>query len=242
MLHEPFVGMICGMPGVGKSHMALTAVDPKKTMYIDTEARSEFLITHRFNYTDEVKVSKPQTWEQFAMVFEWIRSRPEFNTLIIDSATDMMNLLEQHIREDLMRRGKGWHQTMWGKITAVVMAELRNTKAKGIDIIMTTHMRDEYVKDEPTGRKVPRINNHLQYFSDWIMLLNSDQSKGQHEYLIQKNGWAEKYKHWTLKWSPRTDSVKDLVVELAEPIYEHHDKFQELYGDVYGYHPITILE
>lgn len=234
-----YSGLVCGMPATGKTHLSMSiAKGDRDTLFLDTEERAQWMADKVFKLTpDQFRLSKPQNWSMMYKAFKFVEGRDEIKHVVIDSATDMMNYAETAIRRSYEKKDRPFHQTGWGKITGMVLKELKALKRDGVNIIMTSQMREEYKKDKATGKFVPRLNMNLQHFADFIVELEGLETDDNPGYRVLKNRWAPLYRHWTIHWSPSKDKLSDLIDELQSPDLSHEDTYKLVYGKNTGWHP-----
>ena len=82
---------------------------------------------------------------------------------------------------------KVWPQTNWAKIYDLMQAPLDYLRQNGHAVIMTSRIKEQYVKEKPTGIFVPRLSNRLLYLSDLTI-----QADEEDEWQVTKSAWHRK--------------------------------------------------
>ena len=175
--------VISGEQGTHKTHLACTMSELMPTYLLDTEHRGH-IVARKFpkglyykqvsNYTDIVVATHA--------IF---RVAKEPSTIIIDSGSDFQQYAETRYKE-VAKLEKIWPQYLWAMIWNMCDTLLYDIRESGHTLILTTRVKDEYIGDKPTGKKVPRIYNRVPYNADIMLEMTGNPKK---PIQVTKNGY-----------------------------------------------------
>lgn len=227
---KPWLGIMAGPPGAGKTHMALSACRDMPVYLADTEDRSDWILQTRFcNYSNRVQVFPTSSWEDLKTLGRKIATDAAFDmerVVVIDSGSALQELAEKDVIETNKKvLSQPWF-SKWGKIFDSIENYLTAIQQKlNCHIILTSMMKPVYENNEDTGKVVPRLNNRFLHKADWIAEWNEQ----RYAWMFTKNLWSPKYQPWTLDCNIRTDSIIKIVQDLQNP--------KILEGSGHGYQP-----
>lgn len=167
------VMLIVGESGLGKTHIAATLRGP--LVHIDTEDRADMVLKKFRNVYWKRAHDYPTI--KAAMSFA-IRTVKTPGTIIIDSASDLRDYVEEWVVEQLNASKKKVHPTFhWGDVYAEIQNMIGAVRSRGWNIVFTGRMSDEYVNDKKTGKREPGsfILNKVWYWSDYVLWLNKNE-------------------------------------------------------------------
>ncbi len=173
--------LIHGQQGQGKTHLACSiSTSSKKPVYfLDSEGKGS-IVTAKF---DNIKYAQFRTWEDL-FVSSVAVSKLDPGWLIIDSASDMQTYACEDYLEET-KRDKIYPIFEWTNVFQRMDSVMNLLKQKGFGLIMTARMKDEYVGDQTTGKKVPRIYNRIPYDVDLVLSLENE------KLFVEKNGFTK---------------------------------------------------
>ncbi len=175
--------VISGEQGTHKTHLACTMSNEMPTYLLDTEHRGH-IVARKFpknlfykqvsNYNDVIVATHA--------IF---RTATTPSTIIIDSGSDFQQYAETRYK-DVAKLEKIWPQYLWAMIWDMCDKPLYDIRSSGHTLILTTRVKDEYINDKPTGKKVPRIYNRIPYAADIMLEMTGDE---KNPIAVTKNGY-----------------------------------------------------
>ena len=154
---------IAGDPKTGKSHLALTFPDP--IIVYSFDIRGTGLIVHKFadkkieirqflppiSATQKPGQDSVDLWEEFKADYSKSIGSGEFNTVVIDPATMLWEIIRnaytvENERNRLMRRD-------YGEPNARMLWVLSNPIVVGMNLVTINYLAAVYVDDKDTGEK-----------------------------------------------------------------------------------------
>jgi len=185
VVFKPWVCLIEGMPGVGKSHLSLSFPEP--IFQLDTENRGE-VVASKFAGTKAVYRKKCQGLADIrTAIKEGIFYKFTTGTIVIDSASDLQKYAEAEWLYENQKK-KVFPQVLWSDVFQKIdnlVAAIRN---RGYYLVLTARLKDEYVGEGDnrtrTGSLVMEGYKRLPYLSDIHLRLT-----GGGEAQVLKNGF-----------------------------------------------------
>jgi hypothetical protein len=197
---SPRVGIVAiyyGEPGSGKSFNAFAFPGPM--LIIDTENRCE-LVLRQQEEDKEVYIAPAKTFKEVVEALNFFHTKTKDieksttilgkGTIVIDSATMLYQFAQT---EYLQTSGaqKIYPQFEWGKVYALLDNLIMKLRDCGHNVIFTSQVRDEYVEESKTGRRIMDIYKKLPYMSDIIIHCSRDSEKNERKFVVVKNGYGE---------------------------------------------------
>ena len=141
---EPFILLVEGEAGVGKTHLGLTFPEP--IFILDTENRAE-KVAAKFRRGKEVYHRRCMTFDDIRQtVTQLIFGKFLSGTVMIDSGSDLQSYAEtEFLKEN--RKEKVWPQVLWGEVHAKTDNLLAILREKGFYCVVTGRLKDEYIDD-----------------------------------------------------------------------------------------------
>ena len=227
---KPWLGILAGPPGAGKTHMALSACRDMPMYLADTEDRSDWILQNRFgNYSNRIQVFPTDSWNDLKTMGRKIATDGALDierVVVIDSGSALQELAEQEvIQANKKVLNQPWF-SKWGKIFDLIEDYISAIMHKlNCHVVLTSMMKPVYENNEDTGKIVPRLNNRFLHKADFIAEWNEQ----KYTWIFTKSLWSPKYDPWTIKCNIRTDSLIKIVESLKDP--------QVLEGGGHGFKP-----
>lgn len=175
--------VISGEQGTHKTHLACTMSKIMPTYLLDTEHRGH-IVARKF--PKGLFYKQVSSYNDIIVATHAIfKLAKEPSTIIIDSGSDFQQYAETRYKE-IAKIEKIWPQYLWAMIWDMCDKLLYDIRTSGHTLIITTRMKDEYIGDKSTNRKIPRIYNRIPYNAD-IMLEMTGNSKKPIQ--VTKNGY-----------------------------------------------------
>jgi len=142
----PFSIEVAGEPDVGKTHFACTFPKP---LVIDTEGKA-WIVLKKFGHKYWKKV---KTFDDIRQAVYWGIDSPEIETIVIDSGADLRELaareyMEEHGIEQI------YPLVLWARVDDKIDELVRAIKDADKYLVVTARMKDEYLGEQKTGRRV----------------------------------------------------------------------------------------
>jgi hypothetical protein len=155
--------LLSGVPKVGKTHFACTMSEITPTYLLDTEYKGGTVV-RKFDST-KLKYKIIRNYLEMVAAVKYITSACPKGCIIIDSGTDLQTFAEEDYLFENKKTDVGmpWNWAdVWSKCNAVI----KDIKASGFDLILTTRMKEEFKNNVSTGVAVPRIYSNAPYLAD----------------------------------------------------------------------------
>lgn len=176
------VVLIAGQEGIGKTHLACTLSIYTPAYLIDTEFRAT-IVTSKFK---NVKSVTAKDYSELNKAVDMILSTQEDGTIVLDSGSDLQYYSELEYLSKTHKDRVGMPYN-WAEVYKYANSIINKIKfSKRFHLVITVRMKDEYIDDKCTGRKIPRIYNALPYKADIMLTFNSS---NPHELIVNKNGF-----------------------------------------------------
>jgi hypothetical protein len=195
----PFVLLVEGAQGSGKTHLAYTF--PQPIFHIDTENRGD-------KVGAKFKAGGAQVYWKVVKNFHDIRRTmdelifPHFQagTIIIDSGSELQTWAEA---EWLLqsKKEKVYPLVLWSQVFAKVDRIVGAMRDRGFYVVITARLKPEYQGEQKTGALVMEGYKRLPYLADIHLRLENGQAA------VLKNGFR--------------GSAIERVTPLAEPSYSN---------------------
>ena len=199
--------VISGEQGTHKTHLACTISEMMPTYLLDTEHRGH-IVARKFpknlfykqvsNYLDVVVATHA--------IF---RVAKEPSAIIIDSGSDFQQYAETRYKE-VAKVEKIWPQYLWSMIWDMCDKLLYDIRESGHTLIITTRMKDEYIGDKTTNKKIPRIYNRIPYAADIMLEMTGDIKK---PIIATKNGY---FADNTMEFTSEL-TLPQIITKIKEP-------------------------
>ncbi len=199
-----FCADICGREGTGKSHFARTF--PGDFIWVETppEFGKASKLLRKFKYvykdTSNVDLKQAHTFHDIRLCVEDALRRPEIQTIVIDSGSDLRMMAgKEWMMEESKRKNKvirAVHPpTQWQYPNAKIDALISSIKEAEKYLVVTNRMKDEYINDNSTGKKIRKGHDPLTYNLHFTLEIRNgvqDSSwkrhlDGHHFALVHKN-------------------------------------------------------
>ena len=189
-----FVLDIAGGEAKGKTHLALTSPNPA---ICDTE-RKAFRVLDKGIGNPERHFS-PSTWYEAHDFFDFVAKDPTVESVVIDTLAEIeefayMATLSELGKESLYSREAGAVQFKY--VNEKLEGILRLFRVAGKNVITTARMKDEYLKNDKTGRQIRDGWKKMPYYADFAIeavetvpgVLTQDLKPGTLVWKVTKNG------------------------------------------------------
>jgi len=204
--------LIVGETGVGKSHAAMSLGN---SVMLDTTINGDAEVAAWKVYGDEFgeRYYRVSEYEQLCNVIE----ECEVPVVCIDTGDSLRDVLA---REYIRRVNEGRSEdkkvkkiypvTEWGKVYDLGR-ELFYSYAGEKTFVITEGMKDEYVGDKPTGKKVPDGLKMLPAMAD--IVVNVKIVGGKRKFQVVKNRFIDKTSE---EWIKEVGDLKVLFDEIEK--------------------------
>jgi len=159
------VAAISGEPKTGKSHLGLTFPDPMVVFSFDIglePVRAKFpekkieVKTYPMPFIDSVKGTGFQKelkeiWDTFNKDYKATVEDTDVATIMVDTWTAVYEVARIARAKELGQ--ENLLQFQYGDVYARMRSLIQRPRMAGQNLILTTYMRDKYVKDQSTGEK-----------------------------------------------------------------------------------------
>jgi hypothetical protein len=180
--------MIAGQQNTGKTHLLCTlAGEEYGPLYLlDTEQRAQH-VTQKFD-TTWVHRGIVRNYQELVAAMKWVMKNVKAPAILgIDSGTDLQKYAEEKYLDDVGRERMGMPIT-YPQMYSYIYAVIDDLKNSGFTVAWTTKVKDEYLGDKSTGKKIPRIFQDLPYRAD--VGLQIDERTGK--IICTKNGFTDR--------------------------------------------------
>ena len=177
------VVLIAGREGSGKTHLACTMSELGPVYLIDTEYRAQ-IVSRKFK---EVRLAVVKDFMGMAVAVKHILKHQPPGTIVLDSGSDLQTFAEIEYLERTEKTAVGmpWN---WAEVWRLCNAVIDDIKAsQQFNLVVTTRLKEEYVKEQATGQMVPRIYSTLPYKADLVLQFGIDKAR---KLLVTKNGFS----------------------------------------------------
>lgn len=164
----PFIVLVEGMQGVGKTHFSMTFPEP--IFLLDTENRAD-VVAAKFAGSKKVYRKKITTFNELRQVLlQRVFTEHQGGTIVIDSGSDLQAMAELEYLEEA-RVEKIFPTYIWARVWEKIDNMLKIIRDKGFYCVITGRLREEYTEDgKRTGyyvfegyKKLPyRVDLHLR--------------------------------------------------------------------------------
>lgn len=177
--------MISGPEGVGKTHLACTAIDNGPVYLIDTEYRAD-VVTTKFKDAENkplVKLKVVRNWKELVVAVKAIIKSYPPGTIVIDSATDLQIFAEiEYLART--KQEKIYPQFNWTEVWAMCNALIDDIKFSQHGLIVTTRVKEQYLAEKSTGQFIPQVYKNFPHKADIGVQFGKDKKPGW----VTKNG------------------------------------------------------
>jgi hypothetical protein len=160
--HSFFI-LMSSLPKLGKTHFACTASELEPTYLLDTEYKGGTVAT-KFD-SSRLKYKVIRSYVEMVGAVRYITQHCPRGCIIIDSGTDLQNFAEEQYLLETNKDTVGVPRN-WADVFSKCNSIIKDIKAAGFDLILTTRMKEEWKSNAATGRMVPRIWENATYLAD----------------------------------------------------------------------------
>lgn len=195
--------LITGEEYSGKTHLSCTLALEKKfgPVYIlDTELRAQ-RVARKFA---GVKLIPITNYLEFVAAVEYIRGahKGQPAVVILDSGTDAQKFSEEQYLKDVGKERMGLPIT-YPAMYSYLYHLLDLMKSSGFTIVFTSKMKDEFIGDQRTGGKLPRIFHDVPYRADIIITMDKESKTP----CVLKMGDQD----WPPTWFPKGTTLSGII-------------------------------
>ena len=215
-----WIGILAGNPGAGKTHLAISMSEVGPCHVFDTEGRANWVNDKRFDR--KAVIHRISSWAQKREVLKSIfhkicpvsSASPHTPTIIWDSGSDMINMIEETVVAELRRDTSKWHRSQWNLVYAKAIGALKHYRdSMMVNTVITTSLREIFSNNIGTGKYEPRISRPVLHLSDFILQFDDETQTWN----ITKNMWAPKYVKYSIEEDIRNGKLHKYVEELMNP-------------------------
>ena len=156
--------LLLGEPKTGKTHFSLTY--PAPILLVSLDLGADFVIQKHYSGKDIkvlkyelpiVDTLKPQAWAEplwtrIKTDYETELNSKKYKTVILDTGTSLWEIIRYSFVEEQNRNQL--RSRDYGEPNARFTAILQKPILMGINMVTINHLKDEYVEDKSTGKKV----------------------------------------------------------------------------------------
>jgi len=178
---------VAGEPDYGKT--TLGADFPLDIVFLDTENKAYIAIDKLpEDQKGHVHWKKVQTFDDIRAGIEFALEKPEVRTVVIDSGSDLRDMaVEEWSTEHKGRRPIVIDQ-LTGHVSTILYSQvydkidslIRQLHDKGKYLVVTSRLKDEYLEDERTGKRIPDSYKKLP----WSVMIRIEIVRG----ILDQNG------------------------------------------------------
>lgn len=155
-----------GNPKTGKTHLSLTFPDPIKVFSFDAGCK---IVAAKFpdKAIDIEEYSLPiidslgtkdagfeDLWKKVKADIEKAVASGEYKTIVIDTGTHLWEIIRYAWNEENDKAvGAGGKARTYGEPNARMYGIVMRAQVAGVNLVITHHLKDRWVKDENTGEK-----------------------------------------------------------------------------------------
>jgi len=161
----PLILSVAGSPKVGKTTFALTFPEPIILFSFDLgydpilkrfPGKQITIKTYPLPIIDSVRGSGVQkeiqaVWDEFNKDYKSAASGKDFNTLVIDTGTNLYEIARIARAAELGQANIMQHQ--YGDVYSRIRALIQRVQLTGKNLVITHYLRDKYIDDKNTGDK-----------------------------------------------------------------------------------------
>jgi hypothetical protein len=206
--HNFFV-LLSSLPKIGKTHLACTMSELEPTYLLDTEYKGGE-VAHKFLPTGNMYYKIIHNFVEMAAAVRYITKNEKGDCpkgcIILDSGSDLQTFAEELYLLEMGKDSVGLPRN-WADVFSKCNALIKEIKAAGFDLILTTRMKEEYKMNAPTGRVVPRIWDNASYLADVAV-----------EWDMEKKPWVKlnAFRKQTEPIPMTARSIGELIAQLKE--------------------------
>lgn len=172
---EPFMVLVEGEQGSGKTHFAMTFPEP--IFIVDTENRAD-KVAAKFAGRKQVYRKRCQTFNDIRQtLLQLVFPHFETGTVVIDSGSDLQRYAESEFLMEA-KRDKIYPTVLWAQVFAKIDGLLSTLRDKGFYTVITARLRDEFNGKgddaERTGNRILEGYRRLPYLVDIHLRLPGD--------------------------------------------------------------------
>lgn len=172
---EPlYTVLLVGEDGSGKTHFACTMKELGPVYILDTELRGEKVATQMFDIRTIVRIY--DYIGMYAAVRGIIAKFKPPGTIVFDSGTDITKFAAQRFMDEA-KIDKIYPKVLYDEVYRKCDAVYNACRRAGFHVVITGQMKDEYIGENRSGKKLPKVYDRLLYSSDITVLCNKDKTK-----------------------------------------------------------------
>jgi hypothetical protein len=182
---EPFMLLVEGEHGSGKTHLAMTFPEP--IFILDTENRAD-KVAAKFAGRKEVYRKRCQTFDEIRQtLLQLVFPHFKGGTVVIDSGTELQRYAESEYLEEA-KKERIYPTVLWARVFAKVDNLLSTLRDQGFYTVITARLKDEYIGSgedaRKSGERVLDGYRRLPYLVDIYLRLPGDGNA-----IVLKNGF-----------------------------------------------------
>jgi hypothetical protein len=191
------VALYYGEAGTGKTYNALSF--PAPMLVLDTEHRCE-LVLKQMKEDKEVYIATVTSMKDitdginaFYKLTKDLLGKTDFAdnpTIVIDSASIIYQLAQEQYLADTNSQ-KIYPQFAWGKVYDILDSLVQKIRFLGYNLVFTAQMKDEFIEQQKTDRRVVDIYKRIPYWADAIIECTYDKEANKRKLTVIKNGYSK---------------------------------------------------
>jgi hypothetical protein len=191
------VVMYYGEAGTGKTFNALSFPGPM--LVLDTEHRCELVLKQIAN-EDKIYIAQVTSIQDIKDALNQFHTKVKDvgrgtgflanATVVIDSASILLQLAQDHYMSTSGAQ-KIYPQFAWGKVYAILDALVHTIRELGYNLVFTAQMKDEFIEQQKTNRRIVDIYKRIPYWSDAIIECTYDKKENKRKLTVIKNGYSK---------------------------------------------------
>lgn len=179
-----FTILIIGDTEDGKTHLAATMSELMPTYVLDTEFRAHIVVEKFKKLGRDIRVAAVKSYSELVAGTRWmIKNVKTPAACVLDSGTDLQKYSEEKYLDDRGREKMGMPIT-WPEMWSYTYRIMDDLKHSGFVTIYTAKVKDEFLNDQRTGGKKPRVFSDIPYRADIIV-----EFKDRIPHLVKAGSW-----------------------------------------------------
>jgi hypothetical protein len=161
--HNFFI-LLSSPPKFGKTHFACTVSSLMPTYLLDTEFKGG-TVAKKFTGKGDLKYKIIRNFVEMAAAVRYITTTQPRGCIILDSGSDLQTFAEELYLTEMGKDSVGLPRN-WADVFSKCNAIIKEVKAAGFDLILTTRVKEQWKNNAATGKVVPRIWDNASYLAD----------------------------------------------------------------------------
>jgi hypothetical protein len=179
-----FTILIIGDTEDGKTHLASTISEIMPTYVLDTEFRAHIVVEKFKAMGRQILCAAVKSYGELVAGTRWmIKNVATPAACVLDSGTDLQKYSEEKYLDDRGREKMGMPIT-WPEMWSYTYRIMDDLKHSGFVTIYTAKVKDEFLNDQRTGGKKPRVFSDIPYRADIIV-----EFKDRIPHLVKAGAW-----------------------------------------------------